>query len=45
MRATVILIVIGALETVPKDLEKGVEESENGGRTETIQNKALLRFG
>ena len=37
MRVTVILIVVGALGTVSKGLESGLEELEFRGRTETIQ--------
>ena len=36
-----ILIVIGALGTVPKGLEKGLEELEIGGRTKTIQTTTV----
>ena len=39
----VIKIVMGTLGTVPKDLEKGLEELEIGGRIEIIQITALLR--
>ena len=37
MRVMVILIVIGALGTVPKDLKRRIEELENGGRIEAVQ--------
>ena len=37
MGITVILIVIGALVTIPKSLERGLEELKIGGRIETIQ--------
>ena len=37
---TLIPIIIGALETVPKGLVKGLAELEIGGRTETIQSIA-----
>ena len=43
MRVTVIPIVIEALGTVPKGLEKGMEELEIDGRIKTIQIPALLR--
>ena len=43
MRVMVILIVIGVLGTVPRDLEKGLEELEFRGQIETIQTTALLR--
>ena len=41
MRVTVILIVIGTLVTIPKDLIKG--QLEFGKRVETIQTTAFLR--
>ena len=34
--------VIGAFETVPKCLERGLEELETGGQIETTQTTALL---
>ena len=40
----VILILIGALRTIHEDLVMGLEESEIGGRAETIQSTALLRL-
>ena len=40
---TVIPIIVGALGTVLKGLENGVEESEIRGRIETIQITPLLR--
>ena len=43
MKVTVIAIIIGALGTISKGLERGVEELEIGGRAETIQTTALLR--
>ena len=43
MKATMILIVIGALRTVHKGLEKGLEELEIGGRIDTIQTTSLLK--
>ena len=39
-----VLIVVGALETVPKDLEKILEELEIRGIIETIQTISLLRL-
>ena len=36
-------IVIGAFGTITKGLLKGLEESEVGGRVETIHTTALLR--
>ena len=43
MHLTIIPIVIGAFGTVTKELLKGVEDLEVGGRVETIQSAALLR--
>ena len=43
MKVTIILIVIGVFSTVTKRLLKGLEDSEVGGRVETIQTTALLR--
>ena len=43
MKVTVIPIVIGALGTAPKGLERGLEELEIRGRIETVQTTALLR--
>ena len=43
MKVTVIIVVIGELETTPKGLVKGVEELELRGRAETTQTAALLR--
>ena len=37
-------IVVDALGKVPKELEKGLEQLEIGGRIETIQTAALLRL-
>ena len=42
MRVTVIPIVVGALGTVHKSLEKGVEELEIRGLTETIRTRVFL---
>ena len=36
-------IVIGAFGTVTKELLKGLEDLEVGGRVETIQTTALLK--
>ena len=43
LRMTVIPVVIAALGTVPKGLERGLEELEISGRIETTQITALLR--
>ena len=43
MKATIVPIVIGALDTITKGLLKGQEDLEVGGRVETIQTTALLR--
>ena len=43
MRGSLISILIGAFETVPKGLEKGLEDLEIGGRIKTIQTTTLLR--
>ena len=43
MRVTVIPLVIGALGTVPKGLERGLVELEIRERIETIETTALLR--
>ena len=44
MRMTVILIVICAFGKVPNGFIRWFEESEIGGRAETIQNTSLLRL-
>ena len=44
MRVTVIPIVVGALETVPKGLEKGVEQLKTGESIETIQTTVMSRL-
>ena len=44
MQVTVIPIVIGAFGIVTNGLLKGLEDSEVGGRVETIQITALLRM-
>ena len=43
MRVKVVPIIIGALGTVPKGLEKSLSELEIKGRIETIQTTALLK--
>ena len=42
MKVTAILIVIGELGTIPKDLIKGLEKLEIGERVDTIQTPTLL---
>ena len=42
MKVKVVPIVVVALGTVPKGLEKGLENLEIRGRIDTIQNTALL---
>ena len=42
MNVSVVPIVIGAFDTVTEGLLKGLEDSEVGGRVETIQTTALL---
>ena len=44
MKVTVVPLVIGALRTVPKGLERGLEELKIGGRIETIQTATVLRL-
>ena len=43
MKVTIVPIVIGVFGTITKGLLKGLEDSEVGGRAETIQMTALLR--
>ena len=43
MWVTLIAIVVGALGTVLKGLEKRLEELEISGRIETIQTTALIK--
>ena len=43
MKVTIITIVVGAFGTVTKGLLKVLEDSEVGGRAETIQTTALLK--
>ena len=43
MKVTIVPIVVGAFGTITKRLLKGLEDSEVGGRIETIQITALLR--
>ena len=42
MKVTVILIIIGALGTIQKNLEKRRGKLKIHGRTETVQTTALL---
>ena len=44
MKMTIIPIVIHAFRTVTKELLKGLEDLEVGGRVEIIQATALLRI-
>ena len=44
MKVTVIPIVIGAVDAVPKGLVLGLEDLEIRGRVETIQTTALMRL-
>ena len=44
MKVTIIPIVIDAFDTVTNGLLKGLEDSEVGGRVETIQPTALLKI-
>ena len=43
IKVTIVPIVIGALGTITKELLKGLEDLEVGGRVVTIQTTALLR--
>ena len=43
MRVKVIPIVVGALGTVPINLDKRQEDLEIGGRIETMQTSALMQ--
>ena len=43
MKVTIILIEIGAFDTVTKGLLKGQDDLEVGGRVETIQTTVLLK--
>ena len=43
MKVTIEPIVIGDLGAITKELLKGLEDLEVGGRVETIQMAALLR--
>ena len=43
MKLTIIPIMIGAFGTVAKELLKGLEDLEVGGRVETIQTTAFLK--
>ena len=44
MKVTIIPVVIGAFGTVTKELLKGLEDLEVGGRVETIRMTALLKM-
>ena len=44
MKVTVILIVIGAPDTVTKGLVQGLDDLEITGRVETIQHSAFFRL-
>ena len=41
MKITIVPIVIVALGTITKGLLKGLEDLEDGGRIETIQNDSI----
>ena len=43
MKGKLIPIVVGVLGTIPKGLERGLENLEIRGRIDTIQNTALLQ--
>ena len=43
MKVTIVPIVIGAFGTVTKELLKGLDDLEVGGRVDTIQTTALLK--
>ena len=43
MKVRIVPIVICAFGTITKDLSKGLQDLEVGGRVETIQMTALLR--
>ena len=43
MKVTVVPIMVGALGTIHKELEKGLEDLEMREQVETIQTTALLR--
>ena len=43
MKVTIIPIMIGVFSTVTKELLKGLEDLEVGGREETIHSTALLK--
>ena len=45
MKVTIVPIVISAFDTITKELLKGLEDLEFGGRVETIQVTALQRTG
>ena len=43
MKVTMIPIVIGVIETIPKGLVKGLEDLEIRGQMETVKSTASLR--
>ena len=43
MKVTVISIIVGALGTIPKKLEKHLGEQEIRGRIKSIKTTALLK--
>ena len=43
MKVMIVPIVIGALDTITKELLKGLEDLEVGGQVEIIQTTVLLR--
>ena len=43
MKVTIVPIVIGAFGAITKEFLKGLDDSEDGGRVETIETTALLR--
>ena len=43
MKVMIVLIMSGALGTITKELLKGLEDLEVGGRVETIKTIALLK--
>ena len=42
MKVTIVPILIGAFGMVTKELLKGLEDLEDGGRVETIQNDSII---
>ena len=45
MKVTIMPIVIDAFGTVNKGLSKGLDDSEVGGRVDTIQNNSIIVNG